>query len=270
MTYEEEKLARLKGQQSKRAIDLAMEGKWQEAVAANKDIIANFPRDVDAYNRLGRAYMELGDYPKARAAYQQTLTMDPYNPIARKNMQRLNLLGNTKVKVKGEARRVEPQQFIEEIGKAGVLTLYNLAAKQVRARMVAGDKVSLRVDRHTLIVENARREYLGQVDSRQGLRLIRLIEGGNKYSAAVVSSAEEELTVIIRETYQDPGQVGKLSFPPKGAEELKPVAGERLLKMEAGYEEETEEPGYTIVGGEGVEVMSDEAGGDEDMVNEEE
>ena len=62
MTYQEERLARLKRQRSRQAIDLAMQGRWQEAVAANKYIIEDFPTDVDAYNRLGRACMELGEY----------------------------------------------------------------------------------------------------------------------------------------------------------------------------------------------------------------
>ena len=71
MLRDEERMIRLKQQRSKEAIDLAMQGKWQEAVTVNKEIIQDFPEDVDAYNRLGRAYMELGDYKQAREAYEQ-------------------------------------------------------------------------------------------------------------------------------------------------------------------------------------------------------
>ena len=49
MTYQEEEQARLKRQRSKQAIALAMQVRWREAVAANKDIIGDFPNDVDAY-----------------------------------------------------------------------------------------------------------------------------------------------------------------------------------------------------------------------------
>ncbi|MFQ6122493.1 MAG: tetratricopeptide repeat protein [Dehalococcoidales bacterium] len=272
MTYQEERLARLKRQRSKQAIDLAMQGRWREAVAANKDIIDNFPKDVDAYNRLGRAYMELGEYSQAREAYQRAIELDPFNAIAKKNLQRLSYLGEEAVSSEAESRKVEPQQFIEEIGKAGVVILYHLAPKEIRARMVAGAEVYLKIHGPNLIVENSRGEYLGQVEPRHAQRLIKLIEGGNKYSAAIVSSTEEAMSVIIREVYQDPSQVGRLSFPPKGVEELRPFVEERMFKLEPEYEEEVvEEPGYTIIGGERIEVLPEEAADiNDELVSDEE
>lgn len=272
MTYQEERLTRLKWQRTKQAIDLAMQGRWREAVAANKEIIEDFPKDVDAYNRLGRAYMELGEYSQAREAYRRALELDPFNAIAKKNLQRLSYLGEEVVSAEGESRKVEPHHFIEEIGKAGVVNLYQLAPKEVRARMVAGAEVYLKVDGPRLIVENGRGEYLGQVEPRHAQRLIKLMEGGNQYSAAVVSSTEEAMTIIIREVYQHPSQVGRLSFPPKGVEELRPYAEEKVFKLESEYEEEMiEEPGYTIIGGEQIEILPEEATDiDDDLVSDEE
>ena len=273
VTYQEERLARLKRQRSKQAIDLAMQGQWREAVVANKAIIEDFPRDVDAYNRLGKAYMELGEYPQSREAYRRAIELDPYNVIAKKNLQRLSYLGEEEAGAEGEPRRVEPQQFIEEIGKAGVVVLYQLAPKEIRAKMVAGDEVYLKISDTSLIVENSRGEYLGQVDPRHGQRLIKLMEGGNKYTAAVVSSTEEAMTVIIREVHQDPSQAGRLSFPSKGAEELRTHVDERIFKLESEYEEVVpEESGYTIIGGEEIEEVMPEEPADigDDMVSDEE
>jgi len=272
MTYQEERLARLKRQRSKLAIDLAMQGRWREAIAANKLIVEDFPKDVDAYNRLGRAFMELGEYTQAKEAYRQTIELDPFNAIARKNLQRLSYLGEVVVTPEGEEPKVEPHHFIEEIGKAGVVNLYHLAPKEIRARMVAGTQVYLKVDGPSLVVENSREEYLGQIDLRHGQRLIKLIEGGNQYSAAIVSSTEETMTIIIREVYQDPSQAGRLSFPSRGAEEPRPLIDERVFKLESEYEEEmVEEPGYTIIGGEQIEVLPEEKTDiDEDLVSDEE
>jgi len=61
-----------------------MQGRWKEAIAANKSLIESFPNDVDAYNRLGRAYMELGEYSRAREAYGRTLELDPIMPLPRR------------------------------------------------------------------------------------------------------------------------------------------------------------------------------------------
>ena len=115
MLYADEEQARLIRRSTKQAIALAMEGRWREAVAANKGILENYPDDVDAFNRLGRAYMELGEYSLAREAYSRAKELDPYNAIAERNLRRLSHLRETGV-ISGEGfDRVEPQVFIEEI-----------------------------------------------------------------------------------------------------------------------------------------------------------
>ena len=73
MTYQEEKQVRLRRQGSKQAIALAMQGRWREAVAVNQSVIKNFSNDVEAYNRLGKAHMELGEYSQAREAYSRAM-----------------------------------------------------------------------------------------------------------------------------------------------------------------------------------------------------
>ena len=241
---------------AKKAIDFAMEGRWQDAVDANKSLIESSASDVDAYNRLGRAYMELGEYEEAREAYRRALEIDPYNMIARKNASRLEQLGGAAVAVKERpqkdsiVRRVDPHAFIEETGKTGVVSLQRLAPAQVVAAMVAGDKLELRIEGQNLVVENGRGKYLGIVEPKHAQRLIRLINGGNRYSASVVSVGENSVSVFIREEYQDPGQEGILSFPPKGFDRIRSYMNQRLRReLDAGEEdegsrEEREESGY--------------------------
>jgi len=127
--------------------------------------------------------------------------------------------------------------------------------------MVAGDKVYLKIEGPSLIAANSHGEYLGQVGPKHALRLIKLMEGGNKYTAAVVSSTEDMMTIIIREIYQDPSQAGRLSFPSKGMEEARPYVNDRILKMESEYnkEEVEDESGYTIIGGDEIEVLPEES-----------
>ncbi len=251
MAYQEEGQVRLKRLRAKQAIALAMRGQWREAVAINKSIVDTFSNDVDAYNRLGRAYMELGEYSQAREAYIRALEFDPYNAIAQKNLHRLSLLGESPVSSEDDVDTAKPQHFIEETGKAGVVNLYHLAPGEVLARMVAGDRVYLEISDSSLIVENSSGQYLGQVEPKYGKRLIRLMKRGNKYSGAIVSSTEDKVTVIVREVYQHPSQAGQLSFPPRGLEVPQSYVSDRIFRRELEYEEElVEEPGYTIVGGE--------------------
>ena len=266
MTYQEEKQVRLRRQGSKQAIALAMQGRWREAVAVNKSLIENFPHDVDAYNRLGKAYMELGEYTQAKEAYSRAVDLDHYNAIAKKNLHRLSHLGEGAAGLEGGSHKAEPQHFIEEIGKAGVIELYHLAPPEVLVRMTAGDIVHLKIDGSGLVVENEREEYLGQVPPEHGQRLIKLMEGGNKYTAAVVSSAGGSICVIIREVYQDPSQAGQLSFPSRRLEGFQPYVSDRIFRRALEDEEELAEmPGYTIIEGretESSEELPEETGED--------
>ena len=272
MTYQEEGQARLRRLRTKQAITLAMQGQWREAIAINKDIVEDFPTDIKAYNRLGRAYMELGEHSLAREAYSRALKLDHYNTIAKKNLRRLSLLGERPISSAGDSDTAKPQHFIEETGKAGVVNLYRLAPEEILAAMVAGDKVNLRIGNSGLIVENNSGQYLGEVEPSHGLRLIRLMKGGNEYSAAIVSATEDKVTVIVREIYQHPSQDGQVSFPVRNVGGLQPYVSDRMVRRDfRDGEELVAGTGYTIIGGEeGTELLLEETIEDEQDKPEEE
>jgi len=229
-------------QRSQQAIQLAMQGQWQEAAAVNRAIIDVFPNDVDAYNRLGKALTELGHYSEAREAYGKALELDPLNSIAEKNLARLATLGEGAA-VQGEGgKKLSPQMFISEMGKTGTTVLTRPAAQAV-ARMTAGDEVFLRRHNNTLVVESGQGEYLGEVEPKLGRRLIKLMEEGNQYAAAIATLSEHDVRVIIKETFQHPSQVGKVSFPPTAGDAFRPYTKEGLVRRDVEGEEESFEEG---------------------------
>jgi tetratricopeptide (TPR) repeat protein len=71
------------------AIELAREGRWKEAVALNKGIIDRFPEEVEAYNRLGKAYAELKDFTSAKESYRRAVRIDEDNVIAKKRLNQI-------------------------------------------------------------------------------------------------------------------------------------------------------------------------------------
>jgi len=278
---EEEEKARLRQRLSKEAIDLALQGKWEEAQAINRDIIERFPSDVEAYNRLGRALTELADFLGAKEAYLKSLELAPENAIAKKNLARLTSLSQSMATLKSgprkastskaQARRVALDLFVTEIGKAGVVNLHNVAPVDVLAKMGFGDQVYLKARKQQLIVTNERGKYLGEVEPRQGLRLLKLMRGGNRYDAAILNAEGDKLQVLIKEVYQHPSQGGHPSFPVKATEHLRTRIKESLLRRgiiteesdtvsepeyleeeeELGTEEETLPEGFTVVGEDG-------------------
>jgi len=221
----------------KEAVGLAIQGRWEEAVAANRTILKLFPDDVETYNRLGRALMEIGDYAAAREAYGRALELDSYNNIAKKNLRRLSELGELAQKEKHH--KVVVDVFVEETSKARTASLVKLAPRNVLALIAPGEEISLQVEEQRLIAKSAQDEYLGEVEPKYGLRLARLIKGGNRYTAVITNLGEGELKVLISEVYQHPSQTGRLSFPPKKREGFRPYVKERLLRQRA--EEEADE-----------------------------
>lgn len=247
--YQEEEKARLRERLSKEAVDLALEGKWEEAEALNKVIIEKFPTDVEAYNRLGRALTELGDFERAKEAYRKALELSPGNAIAKKNLARLVNLspslsvssGESKeiVRARVESRKVDPEFFTAETGKTGMVDLCNVAPSKVLVRLGYGDRVYLKISGRRLIVENGNGEYLGELEPKQALRLIKLMEGGNRYDAAILSVDGDKVKVVIKEVYRHPSQIGRPSFPVKAEKHLRSYIPESFLKHKI-LAEETE------------------------------
>jgi len=244
MPEREEEKARNWRTRIQEAIKLAQENRWQEAVAANQSIVEVFPNDVDAYNRLGRAHIELGEYKKAKEAYGKALELSPSNSIAKKNLDRLALLKGVHVAKNEQRRKLPPNAFIAEIGKAGVVNLLEMAPQSVLVKMVPGEQVFLKIRNQDVTVENYKGEYLGLVEPEHGLRLAKLIKGGNQYIAAIVSMDTDKVKVIVRETLQHPSQTGKLSFPIKVAETYPAHVKDSLLRHSAGEDDSLEEPDY--------------------------
>lgn len=242
MVFQAEDRARTKRQQAEIAIQMALQGKWEEAIQLNQQIIDSFPTDVDSFNRLGKAYTELGRYADARGSYEKALKADPLNSIAQKNLTRLSTLGEA-APPRVASQKLSPQMFIEETGKTGI-TMLAKSDMEVAARMTAGDQVNLGRAGSTLVVKTLDGDYIGELEPRLGQRLVKLMDAGNEYVAAISALEDHSVKVFIRETFQHASQTGKLSFPPTVTESFRPYSKTSLLRHDAdeeGFFEEGDE-----------------------------
>ena len=244
------------------AIELALGSRWAEAVQVNRGILERFGRDEDTLNRLGKAYTELGQLGEAMEAYESTLKLNPVNPIALKNVAKLRAVRDGKAGVPASRAKVDVDAFIEETGKTALTTLHLHVDGDPCSKVVGGDPVKLLVAGDTLNVETGRGVYLGHLDHALGRRLIKFIQGGNRYSGAVASCDGSSIRIIIRETFQDPKFHGKLSFTIKrGKDEFRPYAKESLLARvgpQLEEAEEEEEAGEELEGMHTVEAGAEE------------
>lgn len=226
---------------AEQAIALAMKSRWQEAAEANRQILEHFPNDVDALNRLGKALMELGQYREARDAYSRALKLDPVNTIASKNLQRLSKLDEQAAKAPPPSK-VDPSLFIEESGRTVVTTLVDVARPEVIAKLDAGDRVELEPKENQVAVLDASGQYLGRLEPKLAKRVCKLLELGNRYSAAVTATEEGAVRIILRETYRDPRMGNRPSFPTApAAEAVRGYIKAGVFRYELEEEEEEEE-----------------------------
>lgn len=225
------------------AIALAMQGRWQDAVDANREIVTLMPDDAEAYNRLGKGYTELGRVAEARAAYQAALANDPANLIAQRNLERLSLISETEASELANRSRVklDPRFFTEETGKTGVVGLQSPASPEVLATLSAGEQVMLQQQESVLTVTTLDGVYLGRVDEKLSARLTRLMNTGNQYQAGVVGVDQRTVRIIIRETFQAPQNAGRISFPPQAEVLPRPYLREGLLRRTPTVADEEEE-----------------------------
>ena len=234
-----------RSQYAEDAVQLAIAGKWDEAVKLNRFIIESFGADEETQNRLGKALSELGKLKEAKASYEAALKLNPMNTIAKKNAARINALLHQKEGLKVGGTRVDLNLFVEEMGKTIITTIESPPSADICSKVAAGDVAELRTDGDGIVVETTRGVRLGLLEAKLARRLIKFMRGGNRYQAGVTSCDGNTVKVIVRETYQDPHFAGKPSFPMRRKREVefRPYTKESLLTraVEVFPEDEEEE-----------------------------
>jgi tetratricopeptide (TPR) repeat protein len=244
------------------AVRFATQSKWHEAEAKNREILEVDSNDHEAWNRLGKALLELGRYREAHEAYSATLERDKGNIIALKQSKRLAVLVSEGIdQTTVESRKLDPKLMVEETGKTRVIALPNRAPAATIALLQAGDELFLQVEGSAITVTDSRGEALGELQLKVAARLANLMNRGNRYVAGVVGINDKEVRILIREVYQDASQLGVVSFPAKAVSQ--PSAYSHLR---AGVERRDIDEDEYVIDEEGDDVDDDaeESGADVD------
>lgn len=244
------------------AVGAALDADWTRAVDLNAKIIEAAPDDIEAHNRLGRAYIEQGKLEEAKAQFGEVLKAEPYNSIAIRGTQRTTQLLEHHGKSVTTKTKTQPRLFIEDMGKTGILRLINPAPAHILARYSVGSECELREQEGLLAVHASDGELLGFLEPKVGRRLIDLIRTGNQYVAAMVSNDQANARVAIRETFQSAENASRISFPghhrPAETKERAYIKG-NFFRFGRDADEEAED---------GDEVEGTEAAGSDEVLDE--
>ena len=202
------------GKKGRHAAELAMQGKWDEAVAVNREIVSDHPDNVDALNRLGKSLLETGLIKDAINTFRNALNLSPNNPIAIKNLHKLTEKYSTKTtKIQKIKPMSWPKSANEEYGKVAIVDLVNQTNKGALETVEDGEEIQLAIMDKIVKAISINGSRIGQVEPKLGARISKLIKAGNEYKAFIRKIDGNRVKLLIREIYQHPSQIRVVSFP---------------------------------------------------------
>lgn len=231
------------------ALKAAAEGRWQDAADENRAVLAlaaeiKVEDRIEAQNRLAKCLWELGDLAGSKKEYQATLTLDPVNRIAERNLERLKGLMKQvgkKITPNSEGAPTPAGIFIQEAGTTGFAQLTNVVDAATLAQVNSGDAVELVVV-GTRLIAKANGVEIGRVEPRIAARLVKLISDGNVYSSGITSISGSDIRIIIREERVSTQNIGKVSFPTAmRTSDERPYTKGSFFRDEDGFDDDDDE-----------------------------
>lgn len=203
-----------------KAIRAMLLGDWKNAASLNKILISENHNDIDALNRLAYIFTILGKIKDAKLTYKKVLKLDVLNQIAIKNIKRLTDVGPKQIAKNLSSVKGVNNIFLEETGKTKIISLVNTAQPKVITVLTTGQPVVITIKRSRIFIQNQNSQYLGVFPDDIGRKLIRLIKGGNEYTACVKSANEHTVCVFVKETKRASKYKDQPSFPQTQSQDL--------------------------------------------------
>ena len=177
------------------AIEAALACDWNKAILLNSQIVKIEPKNIDALNRLARAYAENGDLPKAKSATEKVLKIDPTNAIAERCKEKWNTwkkgsVSNNKGNLAGA--------FIEEPTKTKIINLINMGDDSTISSLECGDALKLIATNHRVNVVCTNDKYVGRFPDDLAYKFITLIKEKVGFDVIVKSADKKSVKIFIR------------------------------------------------------------------------
>ncbi len=199
------------------AVAAALASNWKKAIEINSALLKDTPLDIACLNRLGRAYLELGNCKKAIEYFKKVLKISKYDPIATKNLARAQVAITAKPNGQLTSNHtftlVQKISFLEEPGQTKLVSLVNVAPAKTLLHVNYADPVKISCRRHTIMVTDFSGNYLGAFPDDLGHRLLVLVKGGNTYEGFVKGVSKNQVTIFVREVTRAKKFKNTPSFP---------------------------------------------------------
>ncbi|KKS96675.1 MAG: hypothetical protein UV73_C0009G0026 [Candidatus Gottesmanbacteria bacterium GW2011_GWA2_43_14] len=211
------------------AISAALAQNWDLAIEINRNLLKDNKDDLETQCRLAYAYLQTGEFDKARKLYKKILSIDRYHSVAQKNYTKIASMSNGRGKT-ACSERVSPSLFIEEPGKTKVIQLINLAPFKILSNLSIGDTVQLFPKKHAIEVRGPDKTYYGAMPDDITFRLLRFIDAGNTYLVCIKNIQKNFVSVFIREMSRGKKLKHQSSFSPANLKEFTTTIQKEIKK----------------------------------------
>lgn len=180
---------------SKKAIEAALKKNWDQAENLNEQILVKNPIDKDAKIRLGRAYIKLEKFSKAKKIFKEILDADPINSIAQKNYK---LASDKNSDYKGSQDISNPTKIL--IKEPGTTTQISLpCSPKFLDQFEPGDEIKTKILKNKLVffAKNSEREIYSLEDDNSKT-VYNAKCGGKEVSASVAKTNGRFLIVTLK------------------------------------------------------------------------
>jgi len=179
------------------AIRAALTGNWQKAIELNNKLLKINSADIDALNRIARAYAENGDLQKAKLSTKKVLKLDALDPIANRCVGKWD---NYKSHSNNGSSRISPDIFIENIARTKIIDLINLGTVDNFLNLDCGDTVKLVSNMHRIHVNSMDGKYIGRFPDDLAAKYIKYIRDGVSYDVVIKSSDKSQVKILVKPT----------------------------------------------------------------------
>jgi len=118
--------------------------------------------------------------------------------------------------------------------------LVNTAQPKIIALLKTGQPVIISVKRSKIFIQDQNKQYLGVLPDDIGRRLIKLIKGGNAYTACIKSATEHNVAVFIKEVKRASKYKNQPSFPQTTEQDLGLSKKTKIINFKELRDEEDE------------------------------
>lgn len=179
----------------RQAVKATLDQNWHLVIELNTEILSMNPADLNAKIRMGKAYLHLGQFPKAKKIFKEILELDPLNQIAKKNYEYAK---QGKIVKENHSKT---QIIIKEPGTTTEIPFNITEPKITSNNFTKGDEIELKFLKKTVqafYIAKDKKVLMGNFEEFLCEKLCAASEGGTRITAVFMSGTGKSIKLLLR------------------------------------------------------------------------